>query len=131
MEAQTVPLYSISIHDTESCTTLTEVYTVYLIDVKCGTLSWKIKKRYNAFRKLKSHIKSKYSKVKGIPKFPSRWKNATLINQFDKRIILERKVKLEEYINFLCSNTVINTDVKLLEFLKEEEEELKGRRYTK
>jgi len=127
----TLPQYSIAINDTEICTTLTEVFTVYIIDVKCGSLSWKSKKRYNAFRKMKSHIKSKYSKVNGFPKFPSRWKNGTLINQFDKCVISDRKSKLEAYLKFICNNASTCTDAKLLEFLKEEETEIKGRRYTK
>jgi hypothetical protein len=85
-------------------------YTEYLINIKTNLCSWQIKKRYSDFQKLHNQI---LERVKNLPQLPAK----TIFNM-NSKIISERKVLFEEYLNELLSKTNLWNFPVLMEFIE-------------
>ena len=89
-------------------------YIEYRVHVETKYRKWYVDKRYNSFQLLHEEIQRKLSP---LPRFPEK-----RIFNMSEKIIRERKILFEEYLNYVLQKTNFITNLHILDFLRIDKE---------
>ena len=89
-------------------------FTKYIIYIDIKIKTWKICRRFKEFEKLNEELFKKYSELPNLPK--------KTIFSLSKGIVEERRIMLENYLNYVVNQFNLYQNPKILEFIELDKE---------
>ena len=114
----TVTLPTLEMRNSAAVGSKEKLYVAYIIDVRTGSVHWRLARRFSEFYNLHNMLRKGYKRLASIlPKLPSkRMKLGT--SKFDPKYTLERREKLETYLVALVEAVNVDANDIIDDFLE-------------